>query len=615
MIDTKMVSSSQDFLKSKIKSLPASPGVYLMRDKHKNIIYAGKASNLRSRVGSYFSSSTKLSLKTQKMVEVISDIDVLITSSEEEAIVLELNLIKQYRPYFNINLKDDKYLPYLKIDANSQWPKLEITRRLDTDGATYFGPFGSSHSIRKTINTIKKTFPLRSCNYLKPGTRKRPCLEYDLGYCMGPCAGMVSQPEYNRVVYNLILFFQGHYQDIIKNLNRDMKQASKALNYELAARIRDNIRYIEEMATYQNLPTRISGDQDVIAMARDGKNAFMQLFLIRNGRLTGREGFFLYNIHLENNSGIMSDFVKQFYNSAAVIPPCILTEYPLDDRVAILEWLKYKKGGSVRVLTPSKGRKREIINLAAQNANLNIKSSKFRFQTKDINTNEALSMLKSALGLTRSPERIEGYDISNLQGKDATGSMVVFEKGKPQKSLYRRFKIRTVEFPDDYSMLKEIINRRFKRNKEKGNTNWGRVPDLLVIDGGKGQLNAAIDAIKETGLEEDFSIISIAKEDESIFIPSSKQPVRLEPSSIALHLLQQVRDESHRFALGHHRSLRNKSNTLSALDKVPGIGPRRKRELLTRFGSIKQIKLADIDELSKIKGVTREKAKELKGLI
>ncbi len=591
-----------------MKRLPNSPGVYIMKDTEGNILYVGKAANLRHRVNSYFAASQKLSSKTMQLVSHIHDLDFFVTSSEQEALILELTLIKQHRPPYNVRLKDDKTFPYLKIDSEDGWPRIYLTRRLVQDGGHYFGPFASAMSVRQTIKVIREIFPFRSCTKPITGADSKACLEYHIGKCLGPCIGAASREDHKEVIKQVILFLEGKQERILRDLENRMKEAAKVLEYEKAALLRDRIDAIQRVIEGQRIAARVKGEQDAIAFAQDNDQACVQVFFIRGGKLIGRESFILQGTRSEEPQQIMTSFVKQFYHSAPYIPPLILLQHPVEDADTIEGWLETRRGAGVEIRVPHRGYKAQLMNLVVENARQCLEQQKIK-QMAPPELSLALDEIQRELRLPRSPLRIEGYDISNIQGKLAVGSMAVFARGKPKPAHYRRFKIKTVSGADDYAMLAEVLKRRFK-HVENTTDRWPH-PDLVLIDGGRGQLNAALSALREAGAG-DIPVASLAKENEEIFIPGSPKPIVLPRTSPALQLLQRLRDEAHRFAIGYHRKLRKKETFVSALDTVPGIGPKRKRELLRRFGSIKAINEASIDDLAAVKGMNNTLAKKLK---
>ncbi len=598
----------------KVRRLPSAPGVYLMRDSGGTIIYVGKAVNLKNRVRSYFNTRQEQTFKIKHLVPRINDIDYFITASEEEALILELNLIKRHKPYYNVRLKDDKTFPYLKIALDEDYPRVQITRRLEEDKARYFGPFSSAYSIRQTLKVIKEIFPFRSCSKDLSKKLPRPCLEYDIHKCSGPCINAISKEEYAEVINQLILFLEGKQEKVVVQLENNMKQAVSKLEYEKAALLRDQIRAIKEIINWQKLATAVKGEQDVIAFAEDRDTAYAQVFFIRGGRIIGREGFTLQGTQSENPQQVMTDFVKQFYSSSAYVPSLILLQHPITDKAVIESWLGRKKGSAVRIQTPLKGDKKQLVDTVAVNARRGLEELKIKQISAPSTLNTAMEELQKVLELPHPPLRIEGYDISNIQGKDAVGSMVVFEKGRSKTAHYRRFKIKTLQQPNDFAMMQEVIKRRFGRYKnssQEAADTWKIMPDLMLIDGGKGQLSSVMEILRQTGIDS-LHVIGLAKENEEIFTPGSSKPVILPQSSPALQLLQRVRDEAHRFAVSYHHNLHKKKTFVSALDAVPGIGPGRKKALLKAFGSVAAIKEASIEELSVVKGMNSSLSQKIK---
>lgn len=593
-----------------LKQLPTAPGVYLMKDAAGNIIYVGKAANLSKRVRSYFTSGQKLSAKAQRMVSRVRDIDFFVTSSEQEALILELNLIKRHRPRYNVSLKDDKTFPYLKIDINNDWPRVYVTRRLEQNGGRYFGPFASARSVRQTLKVLKEIFPFRSCTRSITGSAPRPCLQHHIRHCLGPCIGAVSKDEYAEVIRQIVLFLEGKQEKVIRELEGRMEEAARALDFEKAALLRDRIRAVRQVIEGQRLATRVRGEQDVIAFVQDKDRAYAQVFFVRSGRLVGRESFILEGTRSEEPSQIMASFVEQFYHSAPGVPPLLLLQHPLEGKAVIEDWLQRKRGASVRIQVPRWGSRKELVDIVAENARQGLEQLKIKRLAAPKVLKAALDEIKRELKLPRLPSRLEGYDISNIQGKLAVGSMVVFEQGSPKTSCYRRFRIKTVPGADDYAMLAEVLSRRFKRLSSAAD-DWAVLPDLILIDGGRGQLNAALSAIDKAGAGP-VSIASLAKENEEIFIPRRAEPVVLPRSSPGLQLLERLRDEAHRFALGYHQKVRSRVSIASALDAVPGIGPKRRRALLKQFGSLAGIRRASPEELAAVENMNPNLAKKVK---
>jgi excinuclease ABC subunit C len=601
-----------NLIAEQLKQLPNSPGVYLLKDAAGNILYVGKAANLHHRVRSYFGAGQKLSLKLQRMVARVSDLDFFVTSSEQEALILELNLIKRHHPRYNVRLKDDKTFPYLKIDLNEDWPRVHITRRLEEDGGRYFGPFASAKSVRQTLKVIKGIFPFRSCSRTITGTDSRACLDYDIHHCLAPCIGVASKEEYAEVIKQVILFLEGKQELVVKELESKMDRAAEALNFEQAAWLRDQIQAINRVIEGQKIATKVGGEQDVIALASDKDQAYVQVFFIRGGKLIGRESFVLQGTRSEEPPQIMTSFIKQFYSYSPHIPPLLLLQYPVEDRTIIEHWLQGRKGARVYIQVPRRGSKRELVNIVAENAQQGLEQLKIKQLATPAALAGALAEIKRELGLPRLPSRMEGYDISNIRGTAAVGSMVVFEDGRPKPAHYRRFRIKTVSGADDYAMLHEVLKRRFKRSSDASAADsWAILPDLVLVDGGKGQLNAALSAINESGVGS-VPTASLAKENEEVFIPRRSEPIILPRSSPGLQLLQRLRDEAHRFAIGYYQRIRKRETFVSALDTIPGIGSKRKRALLKQFGSVQGIRQASEEELAATKGMTQSLAKRVK---
>ena len=499
----KMADTSE--LEEKVRQMPECPGCYLMHDAAGTIIYVGKAVNLRNRVRSYFGTPNNLTPKTQTLVSRIRDIEYYVTNTEQEALILELHLIKSHKPHYNVRLKDDKSYPYLMIDFSEDCPKLHITRRFEKGNNRYFGPFTDVGSLRATLNVLKRIFPLRSCNKPITGTDKRPCLDYHIHNCSGPCIGAVSKEEYREIIDQVILFLEGKQEQVASGLQARMEKASDAMDFEKAAILRDKYLAVQKVITEQRIAMAVKEEQDAVAFAADNDHACVQVFQMRNGMIIGRESFVMQGTHAEEPSGIMANFVKQFYDEAPSVPHLILLQHPTEDKELIEGWLSEKRGGRVKIQVPHRGDKKQLMDIVSENARRSLEQYKIREMTNTASLNQALTEIKNELNLPKLPSRIEGYDISNIQGKDAVGSMVVFQDGKPKSSLYRRFKIKTVTGANDYAMLQEVLKRRFKRAqpKEGGSAEtpqgggWAAVPDLVLIDGGKGQLNAAIEAMKE----------------------------------------------------------------------------------------------------------------------
>lgn len=632
-------------LDERLSALPAKPGVYLMKDAQGRIIYVGKAVSLRNRVRSYFQSPAGQAPKVRRLVEHIADFEFIVTGSELEALILECNLIKKHRPHYNVRLKDDKHYPYIKISLQEPFPRIYTVRRMENDGARYFGPHTSSKAVYQTMELLRKLFPYLTCKREITGKDKRACLYYHIGRCAGPCIGACSQAEYRALVEQIILFLEGKQERIVDDLQREMERAALHLDFERAATLRDQIQALQTVIEKQKIIDAAQSDQDVIAFAREDGQACVQTFFIRGGKLIGREYFVLTGTQDEDDLEIMSSFVKQFYDEAAYIPPAILLQHEVDEALIIAQWLRRKRGTKVTVQVPRRGRRRELVQMAAENAAETLAHLRAQWAADQARQVTALDELQKYLDLDVAATRIECYDISNIQGRAATGSMVVFVKGVPRKSEYRRFRIKTVAGADDYAMLQEVLRRRFKRaassqqsavshRQTDGETSgrepspdkrqdlrqtadsteqegWGVMPDLLIVDGGKGQLNAALEVMREMGVDH-IPAIGLAKQHEEVFVPGRSSPVLLPRDSEALYLLQRVRDEAHRFAIGYHRKLRQRTGLRSRLDDIPGIGARRRQALLKRFGSLQAIRDASLEELAAVDGMSRAAAKRVK---
>ena len=597
-----------------LKQLPETPGVYLMRNVQRNILYVGKAVNLRNRVKSYFSSPVKLTPKTRALVEHIHDFEYFVVTSEQEALILELNLIKRYWPPYNVLLKDDKTFPYLKIKFDEPWPRLYITRRLDDDGSHYFGPFASINSLRQSLGVLKSIFPLRTCSEnIDNHKRARPCLKFDMGYCLAPCTGKVSRDEYDNVIKQLIQYLEGKYEAVTRAINKKMSECAEAQDYELAARFRDQLKALTAVAEGQSIAMKVRGEQDAIAFEVENDRACVQVFMIRHGKLIGRESYTLKGVANEDPRQIMTSFVKQFYSASPYIPKLLLTQYPIEEKVVIEEWLSSKKNARVCIENPVKGRKRDLIDIVAENAHQALAQLKVKELAGPAALTEALAEIQQEFKLSALPKRIEGYDISNIQGTDAVGSMVVFNDGKPDPAQYRRFKIKTVEAANDYAMLKEMLNRRFSRalSNDNNQAGWSVIPDLVLVDGGKGQLNVAVETLHDAGLT-NIPLAGLAKENEDIFLPGRSEPLSLSPHSGASRLLQRLRDEAHRFAISYFQKIHMKRTFKSALDDIRGIGPQKKKALTKYFGGVQGIRQATVEELTKVKGINLALAKRIK---
>ncbi|HIC87862.1 MAG TPA: excinuclease ABC subunit UvrC, partial [Anaerolineae bacterium] len=536
-------------------------------------------------------------------------------------------LIKRYQPRFNVRLKDDKSYPYIKIHWQDPFPKISITRRIQSDGARYYGPFTSAWAVRQTLDALRRIFPYLSCSRPITGKDSRPCLYYHLKRCAGPCIGAVSQEEYREIIQGLADFLEGHAEKVIAELRARMQKAADELQFERAALYRDQIRAAEFIAARQQTVGSSLVDQDVIAFAREDRDTCVQVFFVRNGKLIGREFFLLEGVGEEKEAEIMSSFLKQFYDEAAFVPSEILLPIQADEVQIIESWLWHKSGQRVTLQVPQNGPPRRLVKMAAENALETLNALRSQWQADTNQQLEALVQLQEALGLESPPARIECYDISTLQGRDTVGSMVVFVQGTPRKSDYRRFRVRglgALGEPNDYASMREVLRRRFRRAVEKENASdpgskarasdaaWKLLPNLLLVDGGKGQLNVAVEVLEEFGLSEVVPAVGLAKRHEELFVPGRSDPIVLPPGSQGLFLVQRIRDEAHRFAVTYHRSRRRQRTTTSVLDDIPGIGPKRRQALLRRFGSLEAIRQASLEELAAVPGMTWSAAQAVK---
>lgn len=588
-------------LQEKLDHLPTSPGCYLYKDAAGEIIYVGKAVNLRSRVRSYFQPGAKHTAKTRKLVSQIEDMDYLVLGSELEALLTECNLIKQHRPKYNIRLRDDKHYPYLVLTLAEPFPRLLVTRRVKQDGSKYFGPFTNSRAVWESLRLIYRLFPLVTCRKRwdnKP--EQRPCLYHHMGRCPhAPCAGLGDQADYRRMVDDVALFLDGKQDKLVKQMRTEMDSAAENLEFEKAARLRDQIQAVETLIERQKVVSTNQADQDVVALINEDGTSAVQMFFIRAGKLIGQEHFLLEGTDNEEGLGVATaEFVKQYYQDATYVPKEIILPTHVEETVIIEQWLRQKKGTKVTLTVPERGEKKHLLEMAETNAKLAMEQMRAQSAQEHDRTLGALTELQDALGMEDLPQRIEAYDISTIQGSFSVGGMVVFEDGKPDKSGYRRFKIKqptqTGE-PNDFAMMREVLTRRLTSAKE-GDPKWSKLPDLMLIDGGKGQLGVAVSVAEELGIP--LNIIGLAKQFELVFVPHQSDPIVLSRTSAALHLLQRVRDEVHRYSVTYHRQLRGRNATLSVLDTVPGIGKTRRNQLLKHFGSVERLKAATVDQIA-----------------
>ena len=607
-------------LRATLAKLPTKPGVYLLKDDRGRVLYVGKAQSLRNRVRQYWQSSrgtAQAPLRIEQAMDRVYDVEYTIVDSVSEALLLEATLIKRHQPRFNVRLKDDKSYPYIKITLGDDFPRIERTRKLPSDGSRYFGPYASASSVDEAMNLIRRLFPFRTCTIeIKEGKRAlpRPCLLYHIKRCQGPCIEAISKADYNADIEQVMLFLEGKQELVVRRLREEMNAASQATDYERAADMRDKLRAVERTMESQKMAAFARTEIDVLGFARSGGGAAVQLFAIREGTIVARDVFLLENVGDSSDAEALSAFIKQYYTAASSIPPRVLVPFLPPDADELVAFLESRRERKVDLAVPRRGERRELMDLAARNAADTLGREQARWLADEGKTLAALEELARALGLAAPPLRIECYDISTIQGTNTVGSMVVFEEGRPRSGEYRRFRVRTVEGTDDFASHREVLRRRFYRalEAEEGvaeELRW-RLPDLVVIDGGLGQVNVAREVLDSLGLH-DMPAIGLAKEREEIFLPGINDPLLLPANSQALYLLQRLRDEAHRFAITYHRKLRAKQQTRSLLDEVPGVGPARKRALLRVFGSTKQMKGATVDQIASVPGVSRALAEKI----
>lgn len=645
-LDPVASSTISEKIRKQLAALPARPGVYIMRNAKGEVIYVGKAAKLKDRVRSYFGSPHMMEPKTLALRQHIDDFEYIVVGNAGEALILEATLIKRHQPFFNIRLKDDKRYPYLKVDVQNPWPRVYITRRIEKDGARYFGPYASAGSVRATLDLTKKLFPWRSCTKEITGKDARPCLDYYIKRCIAPCTAFCTKEEYDEVIEDVILFLEGKSDDVLRRLREQMERAAEQMEYERAAQVRDQLRSIERTVERQMVSTTRKEDVDVFGISRDGDQACVQVFFVRGTQMIGRDTFALEGVRDETDSAVLTNFLLQYYEGAQYIPKLVAIPTDPEDRETIEELLTEKRGSLVEVRVPERGEKKRLVELAGENAKESLSLMRVKWMADANKTEQALEQLQEELSLPELPHRIECYDNSNIQGTSPVSSMVVFVDGKPETSQYRRFKVKTVVGADDFASMAEIMRRRFKnhgRSAESATPNgdggplsddravgaagdaaladaksrpaaesglW-ELPDLVIIDGGKGQLGAAVQAMREIGVHH-IPTVGLAKRFEELFVPDEDEPVVLPRGSEGLYLVQRVRDEAHRFAITFHRQVRGKSSIQSALDTIAGIGPKRKKALLRKFGSVKQIREADVAEIASTVGFTQALAEKVK---
>ena len=606
-------------LEATLKRLPDRPGVYLMKDARGTVLYVGKAQSLRSRVRSYWQKQTGGAdfHLIRSVIDKIADLEYTMTDSVSEALLLEINLVKRYRPRYNVRLKDDKSYPFIKI-TGEEFPRVERTRKLPADGSRYFGPYASASSVDEAMNLIRRIFPFRTCGLEIHEGRKaieRPCLLYHIKRCQAPCVGHISKADYPADIEQIERFLEGRQEVVARALTEQMQAASEATEYERAAALRDKVKAIERTMESQKMAANKTTEEDVLGLARQDNQAAVQLFAVRGGKMVGRDVFLLDAPREIDDAAVLAGFVLQYYERATSIPPEVLLPALPEDAADLEGFMAGRRGAAVHLRIPRRGEKRELLDLAARNATETLAKEHARWLADHGKTLAALEELAEALGLAAIPTRIECYDISNFQGAQSVGSMVVFEEGRPRTGEYRRFRIKEVIGANDYASHQEVLRRRFKRARagEEGSEEelrW-QLPDLVVIDGGKGQLSAAKEVLDELGYG-DLAVVGLAKEREEIFLPDREAPVMLPTTSPALYMMQRLRDEAHRFAITYHRSLRAKAATRSAFDDLPGVGPKRRAALLRVFGSAKRVREAPLEQVAAVPGIGPALAAKIK---
>jgi excinuclease ABC subunit C len=598
----------------KLAALPARAGVYLLKDRRGKVVYVGKAKNLRARVRTYFRGGDERSQVRFLMAKVF-DLETLVAASEKEALILENNLIKQYKPRYNIRLKDDKSYVSVKVTVTDPWPRILVTRKIVKDGSKYFGPYHSAYSVRETLDTIRKIIPLRTCSNGVFRNRSRPCLEYQIKRCLGPCCLAVDPEAYKEHLRQATMLLEGKSRELVRQLKSSMETSAAELRFEEAARIRDQIRAIEKTQEKQQVVAHWGGDQDVFGLYREGGFVEAQVLFVRNGKLTGNQAYSFEDYELGDEE-LLQSLLTQFYQGDRYVPDEILVPADVEDREVRMEYLSERKDARVQIFRPQRGDKASLLRMAQENAAHSFRERRDTGKQRE----RMIEELQRKLHLRNAPKRIECFDISNIQGSLAVGSMVTFDEGEPDKNRYRRFRIRTVPGADDFAMMYEVLKRRFTRAKAEGS-----YPDLLVVDGGKGQLNVAVEVLRELDINE-VDAVGLAKarverdpqspdlkqSDERVFLPGRMNPVVLRSNSSALFLMQRVRDEAHRFAITYHRELRRKERLRSILDAIPGVGPLRRRRLLRHFGSVQRVRQASAEELAQVRGVSLALAQQIK---
>ncbi|MFP5342464.1 MAG: excinuclease ABC subunit UvrC [Candidatus Limnocylindria bacterium] len=610
-------------LQATLKRLPDRPGVYLMKDARGDVLYVGKAQSLRDRVRSYWQKQAPGGEihRIRSVIDRVADVEVTEVDSVSEALLLEANLIKRFKPRFNVRLKDDKSYPYIKITLADDFPRIERTRKLVDDGSRYFGPYASASSVDESMNLVRRLFPFRTCTIdIRDGERalQRPCLLFHIKRCQGPCVEAIDRAAYRADIAQVELFLEGRQETLVKALHGEMGAAAERQDYERAATLRDKIRAIERTMESQKMAAFARTELDLVGMARQDGQAAMTLFTIRDGKMVGRDVYLLDAAREASDDEVLASFLEQYYVRATSIPREVYVPAVVPDATTLEAFLADRRGGPVHLRVPQRGEKRSLLGLAARNAAEHLAREGARWLADQGKTLAALEQLAEALGLPGPPLRIECYDISNFQGAESVGSMVVFEDGRPRTGEYRRFRIRTVQGPNDVASHQEVLRRRFRSVKagEEGRAEERRwaMPDLVIVDGGKGQVSAAKAVLDELGLH-DLPLAGLAKEREELFLPGRAAPILLPPTSSAMYLVQRLRDEAHRFAITYHRTLRDRRTVRSAFDDLPGVGPKRKRELLKVFGSIKRVREAPVEQIAAVPGIGPALAARIKATL
>ncbi|GAB4262972.1 excinuclease ABC subunit UvrC [Thermincola ferriacetica] len=608
-------------IQDKLRLLPDKPGVYLMKNADGDIIYVGKAVSLKNRVRSYFQSSRAHSPKVRSMVAQVEDFEYILTDSEIEALILECNLIKKHRPRYNVRLKDDKSYPYLKLTVDEEFPRLFMTRRVVRDGARYYGPYTNAGAVHETLRVLKQVFPLRSCKKKNVDRNARPCLNYHIKKCLGPCNNQISVKDYRDMVNEIVLFLEGRQEELIKQIEAKMTKAAEQMEFERAALYRDQAKALRAIVEKQKVVVADLTDQDFIGLAREGEDCCASVFFVRSGKLLGREHYILEGVGDDPPAEILGDFIKQYYLQVEYVPKEILCSVRPAEISLIEKWLTERRGNKVQVKVPQRGDKAKLVELVEKNAREELARHRLEMEKSRARTEDALLGLEEYLDLPRVPRRIECYDISNTQGRESVGSMVVFQDGEPKNSEYRRFKIKTVEGTNDFASMQEVIGRRFGKAREEfeaieegmlepAKAKFAKIPDLVIIDGGKGQLNAAREVMINLGYGF-IPTFGLAKEEELLFAEDRTDPIVLPRNSESLYLLQRIRDEAHRFAITYHRHLRGKHSLKSILDDIPGIGVKRRKAIIQHFRSFEKLLKASAAEIAEVEGISEALAEQV----